>query len=346
MRLIVAGADAFYIKEMEQVRRLCGPKTRLINSYGLTEATIDSSYFEKTDIDLPPEKMAPIGRPFANTEIYILDRNLQPVPVGVAGELYVGGPALARGYLNQPALTAAKFIPHPFSDQPGARLYKTGDMARYLPDGNVEFMRRLDYQVKVRGFRIELEEIESVLSRHEGVREALVAAYESAPGEKHLIAYIVPSQSAPPSVQELQQLIREHLPAYMLPAAFIILEAFPLSPNGKIDRKALPAPDLETLAPANTYVEPSTPLEETLVGIWEEVLGRKRIGVFDNFFEVGGHSLLATQIVARVRKNLDVEFSLRSLFETPTIAEMAVTIEEMMLQEIDDTAAAAASPAS
>jgi amino acid adenylation domain-containing protein len=345
MRLIVAGADAFYVKEMEQVRRLCGPKTRLINSYGLTEATIDSAYFEKTDISLPPEKMAPIGRPFANTEIYILDRNLQPVPVGVAGELYVGGPALARGYLNQPALTAAKFIPHPFGGQPGARLYKTGDLARYLPDGNIEFMRRLDYQVKVRGFRIELEEIESVLASHEGVHEALVAPHESAPGEKHLVAYIVPSQHASPSVQELQQLVREHLPAYMLPAAFIMLDAFPLSPNGKVDRKALPAPDPETLAPTDTYVEPSTPLEETLVGIWEEVLGRKRIGVFDNFFEVGGHSLLATQIVARLRKNLDMEIPLGAIFLTPTIAELAVTIEEMMLQEIDDTGDEGESPA-
>ncbi|HEX5081181.1 MAG TPA: amino acid adenylation domain-containing protein [Blastocatellia bacterium] len=337
MRLIVAGADAFYVKEMERIRRLCGPNTRLINSYGLTEATIDSSYFEKTEIELPPEKMAPIGRPFANTEIYILDRSLQPVPVGVAGELHVGGPALARGYLNQPALTAAKFIPHPFSHQPGARLYKTGDLARYLPDGNVEFLRRMDYQVKVRGFRIEPEEIESVLTSHEGVREALVTPHESALGEKRLVAYIVPSQSAPPSVQELQQQVREHLPAYMLPAAFIMLDAFPLSPNGKVDRKALPAPDPETLGATDTYVEPSTPLEEMIVDVWEEVLGRKRIGVFDNFFEVGGHSLLATQIIARLRKNLDMEIPLGSIFMAPTIAEMAVMIEEMMLREIGDT---------
>jgi amino acid adenylation domain-containing protein len=335
MRAIVAGADAFYIKDMEAVKRLSGPHTRVLNSYGLTEATIDSTIFESTELDLPPEKMAPIGRPFANTEIYLLDAGLQPVPIGVAGELYVGGPSLARGYLNHPALTAAKFIPHPFTDRPGARLYKTGDLARYLPDGNIEFLRRMDYQVKVRGFRIELEEIESLLATHPGVREVLVMAREHQPGDKFLVAYVVPEQAGPPSVQDLQRLIKEHLPAYMAPAAFIMLEAFPLSANGKIDRRALPAPDPEVVAANDTYVAPGTPLEEVLVGIWEEVLGRRRIGVFDNFFEAGGHSLLATRIVARVNNRLGIELPVRSIFETPTVAELAVTIEEMILEEID-----------
>ncbi|MET0621448.1 MAG: amino acid adenylation domain-containing protein [Pyrinomonadaceae bacterium] len=335
MRVIVAGADALYVKDLEAVKRLGGPQTRVLNSYGLTEATIDSTYFESTELDLPPERMAPIGRPFANTEIYLLDAGLQPVPVGVTGELYVGGPSLARGYLNHPALTAAKFIPHPLAERPGARLYKTGDLARYLPDGNVEFLRRMDYQVKVRGFRIELEEIENLLATHPGVREVLVAAHEHQPGDKFLVAYLVPEPSQPPSVQDLQRLIKEHLPSYMVPAAFVMLEAFPLSANGKVDRKALPAPDPEVVAANDSYVAPGTPLEEMLVGIWEEVLGRQKVGVFDNFFEVGGHSLLATRVVARVNNRLGIELPVRSIFETPMVAELAVTIEEMMLEEID-----------
>jgi amino acid adenylation domain-containing protein len=335
MRAIVAGADALYVKDLEAVRRVGGPQTRVLNSYGLTEATIDSTYFESTEVDLPPERMAPIGRPFANTEIYLLDAGLQPVPVGVAGELHVGGPSLARGYLNHPGLTAAKFIPHPFAEESGARLYKTGDLARYLPDGNIEFLRRMDYQVKVRGFRIELEEIESLLATHPGVSQVLVMAREHQPGEKFLVAYVVPEPDAPPSVQDLQRLIRERLPSYMAPSAFVMLEAFPLSANGKVDRRALPTPDPEVIAAADTYVAPGTPLEEVLVGIWEEVLGRQKIGVFDNFFEVGGHSLLATRVVARVNNRLGVELPVRSIFETPMIAELAVTIEEMMLEEID-----------
>ncbi|HZI20310.1 MAG TPA: amino acid adenylation domain-containing protein [Pyrinomonadaceae bacterium] len=335
MRTIVAGADALYVKDLEAAKRLSGRQTRVLNSYGLTEATIDSTYFESTEADLPPERMAPIGRPFANTEIYLLDAGLEPVPVGVAGELHVGGPSLARGYLNHPALTAAKFIPHPFSSEPGARLYRTGDLARYLPDGNVEFLRRMDYQVKVRGFRIELEEIESLLAAHPGVREVLVMAHEHQPGDKFLVAYVVPDPAEQPPVQDLQRFIRAHLPAYMVPAAFVMLDSFPLSANGKVDRRALPAPDPEAVAANDSYVAPGTPLEEMLVGVWEEVLGRRKIGVFDNFFEVGGHSLLATRVVARVNARLGIDLPVRTIFEAPMIAELAVSIEEMMLEEID-----------
>ncbi|MEW6737531.1 MAG: amino acid adenylation domain-containing protein, partial [Acidobacteriota bacterium] len=240
MRLIAAGADVVYVKELEQMKNLSGPHTRVINSYGLTEATIDSTYFEKTEINLLPGKPAPIGRPLANTKVYILDRNLQPVPIGVAGELYIGGLSLARGYLNHPELTATKFIPNPFSDEPGTRLYRTGDLARYLPDGNIEFLGRGDYQVKIRGFRIELEEIEAVLSLHREVREAIVIVREEKPGDKRLLAYLIVHQGMSPRIEDLQQLVKSHLPAYMLPSAFIILDALPLTPNGKVDRTALP----------------------------------------------------------------------------------------------------------
>jgi amino acid adenylation domain-containing protein len=335
MRLVVAGADALYVNEFEHARQFCGTQTRLVNTYGLTEATIDTSYFETGGSNLLAGKLVPIGRPFANTKIYILDRNYQPVPSGVAGELHVGGPSLARGYLKHPDLTATKFIPNPFSDEPGARLYRTGDLARYLPDGNVEFLGRNDYQVKVRGFRIELEEIETTLLMHGDVRQAVVVAHESAPGEKHLVAYIVAQTESDPSIQELRQLVKQHLPAYMAPAAFVMLDALPLTPNGKVNRRQLPAPDMSLIESATTYVEPGTEVEELLAEIWSEVLGRKKIGVLDNFFESGGHSLLATQVVARVRKTFNVELPLRKLFETPTIAELAITIEEILLEEIE-----------
>ncbi|MCA1633792.1 MAG: amino acid adenylation domain-containing protein, partial [Acidobacteria bacterium] len=336
MRLIVAGADVWYYREFEQTKPFCGPRTRLINSYGLTEATIDSTFFERTELELPPGKVAPIGRPFANTTVYLLDRNLEPVPIGVVGELHVGGPGLARGYLNHPDLTAAKFIPDPFSTEPGARLYKTGDLARYLVDGNVEFLGRGDFQVKVRGFRVELEEIETVLASHPNVRHAVVLAREEAPGDKRLVAYVVPREEPAPTAGELHRAVKERLPAYMVPSAFVTLEALPLTPNGKIDRKALPAPDFGRAEEQDTYVEPSTDVEALLAGIWSEVLGVEKVGVHDNFFESGGHSLLATQVIARVRKTFQVEVPLRSLFESPTIAELAVTVEEILLDEIED----------
>jgi acyl-coenzyme A synthetase/AMP-(fatty) acid ligase/acyl carrier protein len=336
MRLVVVGSDVLHERLYRRLRRLGGPETRVVNSYGLTEATIDSTFFERTELDLPPGKVAPIGRPFANTTVYLLDRNLEPVPTGVVGELHVGGPGLARGYLNHPDLTAAKFIPDPFSADPGARLYKTGDLARYLLDGNIEFLGRGDFQVKVRGFRVELEEIETVLASHPNVRHAVVLAREEAPGDKRLVAYVVPREEPAPTAAELHRAVKERLPAYMVPSSFVTLDALPLTPNGKIDRKALPAPDTGRAEDEDTYVEPSTEVELLLAEIWSEVLGVEKIGVNDNFFESGGHSLLATQVIARVRKTFQVEVPLRSIFESPTIAELAVTVEEILLDEIED----------
>jgi len=333
MRLLICGSDSWYVGEYRKFLRFCGPETRLINSFGLTEATIDSSYFESTALDLSTDQVVPIGRPFANTRLYILDEHLQPVPVGVPGELYVGGPGVARGYHNRPELTKKKFIPDPFSDGPEARLYKTGDLARYLPDGNIEFLGRLDYQVKIRGFRIEPGEIEAVLSGHPAVRDAAVVALEIAPGDKRLAAYVVPAQEPPPTAGELRLFLQERLPDYMVPSAFVLMDALPLTPNGKVDRQALPAPDWSLRQLEGEYVAPRTPVEEVLANIWAQVLGVKQVGVHDNFFELGGHSLLATQLVSRVREAFEIDLPLRNVFESPTVAMLAEHIEILQRTE-------------
>ncbi len=304
---------------------------RVFDLYGPTETTTYSTFVLR-------EKGGPmtVGRPIANTRIYILDKCLRPSPVGVPGELYIGGHGLARGYLRRPELTSEKFIPDPFSVQPGERLYRTGDLARYRPDGNIELIGRLDYQVKVRGFRVELGEIEMVLSRHECVGEAVVLAREDAPGDKRLVAYIVPRRGGVVDAQSLRTFTREQLPHYMVPSAFVALEAFPLTPNGKVNRRALPAPEGDAFAAATgVRVEPRTDTERVVADIWREVLKIDQIGIHDNFFDLGGHSLLATQVVSRLRSALQIEVPLRKLFEAPTIAALAVTVEEALLEEVE-----------
>ncbi len=334
MNVLIAGSDVWYVGEYKKFMRYCGPNTRLLNTFGLTEATIDSSFFESQDLNLSLERLVPIGIPFNNTKIYILDQHNQPVPIGVPGELCVGGAGLARGYLNRPELTAEKFIPNPFSGIPGDRLYRTGDRARFLPDGNIEFLGRIDNQVKIRGFRIELGEIESVLGKHEHVKEVAVTAREDAPGSKRLVAYIVSKNGVQPTVSEFHGFLKEQLPDYMVPSYFVFLDQMPLTPNGKIDRKALPAPDQESAAVSATeYIAPRTPTEEKLARIWSQVLGVEKIGVNDNFFELGGHSLLATQLVSRIRDEFEIELPLRSIFEVPFVAELAKKIDIAMLTE-------------
>ena len=266
-----------------------------------------------------------IGRPIANTQVYILDKHLHPVPIGVPGELHIGGVGLARGYLNRADLTQEKFIPNPFSDRPGSRLYKTGDLARYLPDGKVEFLGRIDNQVKIRGFRIELGEIEATVSQHPEVKEAAVIAREDVPGDKRLVAYIVPETKAP-TKSELRSFLKQKLPDYMVPSAFVTLESLPLTPNGKVDRRGLPAPDISA-ASETTFVAPKTPIEELLAAIWSQVLGIEKIGIHDNFFELGGHSLKATQVISGIRETFGVELPLRQLFSQSTIAELAEAID-------------------
>lgn len=313
-----------------------GGTCQVINHYGPTETTVGSLTFGIDEDKMKTELSAtvPIGRPIANTTRYILDRHLQPVPAGVAGELYIGGAGVASGYLNQAEQTAARFIPDPFSPEAGRRLYKTGDLARYLIDGNVEFLGRVDHQVKVRGYRIELGEIESVLLQHPEVSETVVVALRDVADEPRLVAYVVPHQKHEFTTDELRRFLLENLPEYMTPAAFVLLKSLPLTRNGKIDRQALPAPE-ESTESEKAFVAPSTPTEEALAGIWREVLGVKRVGVHDNFFRLGGHSLLLTRVISRVRAAFDVELPLRSLFEEPTIAGLAQTIEDILMKEVE-----------
>jgi amino acid adenylation domain-containing protein len=288
----------------------------LHNLYGPTEAAVDVTYWQcQPQSEL---KTVPIGRPVANTQLYVLDRHMQPVPTGVAGELYIGGVQVARGYLNRPELTAERFIPDPFRHEPDARLYKTGDLVRYLPDGNIEFLGRLDHQVKLRGFRIELGEIEAVLSLHPAIREAVVLLREDVPDDKRLVAYVVPKQQAPLTIGQLRDYLKEKLPEYMVPAAFVQLEALPLTPNGKVDRRSLPAPTWEGQS-EKAYVAPQNELQNIIAGIWRELLQVDRVGLDDSFFDLGGHSLLIMQAHHRLSEVTGRELSMTDMFRFPTI---------------------------
>jgi acyl-CoA synthetase (AMP-forming)/AMP-acid ligase II/acyl carrier protein len=325
--VLICGSDSWYVGEYKKFRQFLTSETRLINSFGLTEATIDSACFEDPHLDLPPDRSVPIGRPLSNTQIYLLNPALQPVPIGVLGELYVGGEGVARGYIQRPDLTAERFVPYPFG-KPGARLYRTGDLARYLPDGNIEFLGRQDTQVKIRGFRVELGEIDAVLAEHPLVQECATLVCEAVgrPDSNHLVAYVA-CLDGQISGDELRHFLKSKLPDYMVPTTFMFLEALPLTPNGKVDRNFLPDPDHQQLDSQETFVAPRTPIEETVAKIWAQVLGAEGIGIHDNFFQVGGHSLLVTQIVSRIRTAFEFELPLRSLFESPTIARLAELIE-------------------
>ncbi|MGZ3457554.1 MAG: amino acid adenylation domain-containing protein, partial [Archangium sp.] len=297
--------------------------TRLVNEYGPTETVVGCCVYEVPGHEAPRGPV-PIGRPIANTRLYVLDARMRPVPVGVPGELYVGGWGVTRGYLGRPELTAEHFVPNPFGTQPGARLYRTGDLVRHRADGNLEYLGRLDLQVKLRGHRIELGEVEATLAQHPSVREVVVVVREDSPGDKRLVAYL---QGEGLESRELRSFLQRKLPEYMVPTAFVVLEALPLTSNGKVDRKALPAPEAERLV-EGTLAAPRTPAEELLAGIWARVLGVERVGIHDDFFELGGHSLLATQVVARIRDTFQVEVPLSLLFAAPTVARLAERMEE------------------
>lgn len=291
------------------------------NMYGPTETTVWSTTSLVTSVDAP----ITIGRPIANTQIYILDKQLQPVPVGVPGELYVGGDGVARGYFQRPDLTAEKFIPNPFCErQSEGRLYRTGDLARYLPSGDIECLGRIDHQVKLRGFRIELGEIESVLSQHPGLRQNVVVAREDALGDKRLVAYVSPSHASEPLTSDaLRAFLKLKLPEYMLPSRFIFLESLPLTPNGKVDRKALPSPTPLEFTEHADCVGPQNAIESKLVKIWESVLGIRRVGLLENFFELGGHSLLVAKLLRRIEQTFGIKLSMASIFAAPTIKQQA-----------------------
>jgi len=329
VRLVIIGGERALPERLALWQKLVGTTVRLVNTYGPTETTIGATLCDLTGWTTDgPLREVPIGRPVPNTQAYILDRHLQPVPVGVPGELFIGGDGLARGYLNRPELTQERFIRHPFTARPEDRLYRTGDLVRYLVDGQIEFLGRVDQQVKVRGFRIELGEIEAVLNQHPLVRESAVVAREDVPGDKRLVAYLTPADESGPTNSELRSYLKQQLPDYMVPAAFVLLKALPLTPNGKVDRRALPAPDEMRPELEEQYAAPRTPAEEILAASWAKVLRRERVGVHDNFFELGGHSLLATQVISRVREAFQVELPLRCLFEAPTVATLCEAIEQ------------------
>jgi amino acid adenylation domain-containing protein len=302
-----------------------GPPRRLLHVYGPTESTTFASWQLVREVPRAATTI-PIGRATSNTRLYILDRHLQPVPVGVTGELHIGGDGLARGYLDHPGLTAERFVPHPFGGEPGGRLYKTGDLTRWLADGQVEFVGRNDLQVKVRGFRIELGEIETVLREHEGVCDAVVAARTDARGDAYLTAYVVAAHGLLPAGGELRAFLREKLPEYMLPSVYLVLDKLPLTPHGKVDRSALP----EAVGAARElnvpFVAPRNAVEEVLSEIFAEVLRIEQVGVNDNFFELGGHSLLATQVASLVRKAFQPDLPLRKIFEAPTVGSLAALL--------------------
>lgn len=328
LRTLLTGADTLHRHPPP------GLPFALVNNYGPTECTVVA-----TSGVVPPgggSELPTIGMPIDNVEAHILDEQLRPMPPGAAGELYIGGEGLARGYLNRPDLTAQRFVRHPFSAERGARLYKTGDLARRRPDGQIVFLGRLDEQIKVRGYRIEPAEIVAVLDEHPAVRESAVAACETSPGDKRLVAYVVLGVGAQPTYGALRDFLAARLPDYMLPASFVVLEALPLTHSGKLDRERLPRPeDAAVLLEGEAMVLPRTPVEECVAKVLAPLLGLERVGVLDNFFMLGGHSMLGTQLIARLRAIFSVELALRTLFERPTVAGLAAEIEHRLRDKLE-----------
>ncbi|MDD5467702.1 MAG: amino acid adenylation domain-containing protein [Anaerolineales bacterium] len=328
LRILLTGGDRLHLYPP------AGLPFTVYNNYGPTENTVVTTCAE-IQPGVSADRLPTIGRPIVNTQIYLLNDHFQPVPIGAAGELYIGGDGLARGYLHQPRLTAERFLPNPFSRQLGERLYRTGDLARYLPDGTIEFLGRTDQQVKIRGFRVELGEVEAALAEHPEVREAAVVVREDRPGDKYLAAYCIPQGERHPTANELRQFVAGKLPHYMVPLGFTVLEALPLTPNGKVDRKALLALGLGTLAREEEFVAPRTALEQKLAEIWAATLGVEVVSVEDNFFALGGHSLLAVSLIAQLQDVFQIEIPLRTIFDAPTIASMAAMIENFILEEVE-----------
>jgi amino acid adenylation domain-containing protein len=329
LRYLMVGGDALNVGVIARVLQN-GPPQHLLNGYGPTETTTFATTYEITAVR-EDARSIPIGRPIANTQTYILNALKEPVPVGVPGELYIGGAGVARGYLNRPELTAERFLPDPFTPEPEARMYRTGDLARWLADGTIEFLGRNDFQVKIRGFRIELGEIEARLAEHPAVREAVVVAREDTPGDKRLVAYYTASpigetEKGMIGAEQLRAHLSASLPEYMVPAAYVRLESLPLTPNGKLDRKALPAPEADSYS-TRGYEPPQGEVETRLAAIWAEVLKLDRVGRHDNFFDLGGHSLIAVQVVTRLRQVLSRAVEMRDLFAHPELAEMASALE-------------------
>ncbi len=332
IRLVIIGGEKAATDRVVAWNEIVGDRVRLLNTYGPTETTIAVTI---CDLSLPKHHIkptvTPIGRPMANTNLYVLDPRRRPVPIGIPGELHIGGPGVARGYLNLPDLTSDKFIPNLFSDDPRARLYKTGDAVRYLADGNLEFLGRVDNQIKIRGFRVELDEIEQALRRHDQVDNCVVVLRED--DDKRLVAYVVLERESPVSTSELRKFLKTKLPTYMVPAAFEVIDALPLMPSGKIDRRALPEPHFTRTEPDEGFAPPRTPLELVLADAWREVLKVDQIGLHENFFDLGGHSLLATRVVSHIRNVLNVELCMVDVFQAPTISGLAELLYPRIAQK-------------
>jgi acyl-coenzyme A synthetase/AMP-(fatty) acid ligase/acyl carrier protein len=332
LRHVIFGGEALDVGALQPwYERGMNLGTQLVNMYGITETTVHVTYRALEEADSRRPGGSPIGQRIPDLKIYVLDGEKRPVPVGVVGELWVGGKGVARGYLNRAELTAERFQADPFSGVPGARMYKTGDLGRYLTDGSLEYVGRNDDQVKIRGYRIELGEIEAVLRKHAGVSQAVVVAREDVPGEKRLVGYVVAAEGGMSSNRELREYLKQRMPEYMVPAAIVRLERIPLTGNGKVDRRALPAP--EGRPEGMGYEAPRTPVEEALAEIWAQVLRVDRVGIRDDFFELGGHSLLATRVMAQIRETLQVELPLRALFESARLVELAERIERQRREE-------------
>ena len=327
VRLVITGSDKVSSEKFAKWRQQAGARVRFCSAYGPTEATITATVFDPGPTFDGTTSCMPIGKPIANAETYVLDKNLAKVPVGESGELFIGGPGLARGYLNQPELTKDRFVAHPFDRRAGARLYKTGDLARFMPDGNLQFIGREDDQIKIRGFRIEVGEIENVLRQHPAARAVVVLGREDRSGEKKLVAYVVVSNDNRPTPEQLRRFLKGRLPDYMVPSAFVLLKSLPLTPGGKVDRRELPAPEIERDGTGNAYVAPRTETERCLVEIWEKMLGVGPIGIKDNFFELGGHSLLDARLVAEVERRIGVTLPLATIYHTRTVENLAVIVE-------------------
>ncbi len=326
LRKVIFGGEALQIESLRPWFERHGDQSpQLINMYGITETTVHVTYRQLTIADLELASASLIGRPIGDLQVYLLDRYGQPVPIGVPGEMYIGGAGVVRGYLNRPELTPVRFIPNSFSDKPNARLYKSGDLARYLANGDIEYLGRIDHQVKIRGFRIELGEIEALISQHPVVRETVVVAHENSADSQRIVAYIVPQKEQTLTISELRGFLESKLPSYMLPAAFVILEVIPLTQNGKIDRRALPIPDSARPELEEVFVAPRTKEEEILSEIWANVLGLKQVGIHDNFFSLGGDSIRSIQVQSQAQKH-GLNFSIQQLFRFQTIYELAKTL--------------------
>ncbi|WP_163335617.1 non-ribosomal peptide synthetase [Desulfopila sp. IMCC35008] len=344
MKVLCCGSDTWYFSEYMEIKALCGETTRLINSYGVTEATIDSSFFEVGNFHPDGNSLVPIGRPFANNRLYVLDsHSLSPLPLGMTGELFIGGAGVSRGYLNQPDLTAKGFVADPFTDNQGATLFRTGDLARHLPDGTIALLGRIDNQLKIRGFRVEAGEIESALSNHPEVKESLVMLREDRPGQKQLVAYLILQSSGNEDdlYAGFRDYLKDRVPDYMIPNHFIPIKTFPLLLNGKIDRKSLPKP--VSFDTTHRYTPPSTPEETLLALIWEQVLGIEKPGIHDNFFQLGGDSIISIQIAARAKQQ-GLSFSVKQLFEFQTIHELARVADKVTMVQPDQEAVTGSVP--